>query len=573
MTQPGGFDRRLSTQVRSRIDSTNWTYPARRGVFPEVRVFGRWWSVAWLGVLGAIGLLSLHIFSVWLLEMPGGQAFVERYSGNPAVPLPGVQGFPEWLRWQHYLNLMFFVLIARAGIQILADHPRLYWNRHCTPGSEWFRFQIPVPTDRDWTARDDAVTLPGWLGLPGLRHSIGLARWWHFSIDLLWVANGVGFIALLFATEQWRRLVPVSWEVFLQAASVALQYAALQMPHDDGWVRYNALQQLAYFSVVFVAAPLAMLTGLAQAPAIGNRLRLVSKALHRQTARSLHFLVLAYFLFFVMTHVAMVFATGFRRNLNHIVMGTDASDWSGFGWGMAGLGVIAALWAVATPLTLRRPDLVRRVGQALVGRISLLMEWWDPKLEHAEQEISPYFWHNGRMPAGPVFDAQVQRGFAEFRLRVFGSVERPADLSLAELRALGFAEQITEHFCIQGWTGIAKWGGTPMATLIAHVAPRPGVRWVAFYSFGEGSDGGRYYDVHSLDDMQHVHSLLAHEMNGEPLPVRFGAPLRLRCENQLGFKHVKWIEAVEFLEDYHQLGLGRGGYNEDHELFGFHATI
>jgi hypothetical protein len=48
-----------------------------------------------------------------------------------------------------------------------------------------------VPADRIWTAKDDAVTLPGWLGIPGLRHSIGLAHWWHFTVNLLWTVNGV----------------------------------------------------------------------------------------------------------------------------------------------------------------------------------------------------------------------------------------------------------------------------------------------------------------------------------------------------------------------------------------------
>ena len=88
--------------------------------------------------------------------------------------------------------------IIRSGIQILADHPRLYWKRDCTPGTEWFRFQKAVPTGRIWTAKDDSVTLPGWLGIPGIRHSIGLARWWHFSFDLLWMINGIVFYALLF---------------------------------------------------------------------------------------------------------------------------------------------------------------------------------------------------------------------------------------------------------------------------------------------------------------------------------------------------------------------------------------
>ena len=77
------------------------------------------------------------------------------------------------------------LFIMRAGLQILADHPRLYWGRDCTPGTDWFRFQVPVPKGRIWTAKDDSVTLPTWLGIPGLRHTLGLSRWWHFSVNLL----------------------------------------------------------------------------------------------------------------------------------------------------------------------------------------------------------------------------------------------------------------------------------------------------------------------------------------------------------------------------------------------------
>jgi hypothetical protein len=101
------------------------------------------------------------------------------------------------------------VFIIRSGIQILSDHPRLYWTRHCTPGKDWFRFQRPVPEDPLWTAKQDSVTLPKHLGLPGLRHSIGLARWWHLGTDVLWLLNGVAFYALLFTTGQWHRVIGI----------------------------------------------------------------------------------------------------------------------------------------------------------------------------------------------------------------------------------------------------------------------------------------------------------------------------------------------------------------------------
>ncbi len=94
-----------------------------------------------------------------------------------------------------------------------------------------------------------------------------------------------------------------------------------------------------------------------------------------------------------------------------------------------------------------------------------------------------------------------------------------------------------------------------------------------FYSLADGGDGGRYYDVHKLSNMRHELTILAYEMNGQPLPVLHGAPLRLRCENELGFKMVKWTEAIEFVEDFKDLGAGQGGYNEDHEFFGYRMPI
>src|SRR5262249_24544266 len=157
-------------------------------------------------------------------------------------------------------------------------------------------FNAPVPNMAYYTAKDDSVTMPGWLGLPGIRHSGGIARWWHFSGGLFWALNGVVYFTLLFTTNQWQRLVPRTLGVFPYAASTAVSYASLHMPHENAWVRYNALQQLAYFTVVFIVAPLQILTGLAMAPAVGNRSRRFSILLHRQRARSLHFFGLLSFL-------------------------------------------------------------------------------------------------------------------------------------------------------------------------------------------------------------------------------------------------------------------------------------
>jgi hypothetical protein len=108
-------------------------------------------------------------------------------------------------------------------------------GRDCTPWTDWLRFQLPVPKVRVWTAKDDSVTPPTRLGIPGLRHTLGLSRWRHFSVNLLWLINGVLFYALLFSTGQWRRLVPLTWEIFPAALSTAIQYASLNFPVDHSW--------------------------------------------------------------------------------------------------------------------------------------------------------------------------------------------------------------------------------------------------------------------------------------------------------------------------------------------------
>ncbi len=312
----------LLTHADDRVDVNHWL-PPQAGVFPEVRIGRRWFSMAWLLPIGAVGLVGAVAASQGIRATSAGQAFIRRYPGI-AQRAPSVDsGFPLWLRWHHFFNLFLMTFIIRSGVQILADHPRLYWNRNCTPGTEWFRFQRPVPQDRVWTAKDDSVTLPKWLGIPGLRHTIGLARWWHFSVNLLWVLNGVVSYFNLFRTDQWKRLVPRTWAVFPNALSTGIQYASLNFPLDESWTRYNGLQQLTYFITVFVAAPTSVATGLLQAPAISNKLGIVGRILHRQRARSIHFLSLGWFLFFIPAHIVMVFVTGLRANLNHMFAGTE----------------------------------------------------------------------------------------------------------------------------------------------------------------------------------------------------------------------------------------------------------
>jgi methionine sulfoxide reductase catalytic subunit len=112
-----------------------------------------------------------------------------------------------------------------------------------------------------------------------------------------------------------------------------------------------------------------------------------------------------------------------------------------------------------------------------------------------------------------------------------------------------------------------------MRDILDIVRPKPDARYAVFYSFSEGSAGGGYCDVHEMHNMRHRLTILAYEMNGAPASVLRGAPVRLRCENELGFKMVKWIAAIEFVHDLADLRAGQGGYNEDHEFYGYSMPI
>lgn len=558
------------------VDPETWAgaIPAASGIAPRIRIgANRWLNLLWLIPIGFVALIAAIAVAKGLRTMPEVQQFIARHPGTGfATDLAGAM--PAWLRVQHFLNLFFLMFIIRAGLQILADHPRLYWTRHSTPGREWFRMQRRVPDAPLWTAKQDSITLPKHLGLPGIRHSIGLARWWHLGVDVLWLANGLVFYVLLFATGEWRRLVPTSAQVFPDAASVLLQYLSLDWPTDNTWVAYNGLQIIAYFITVFVAAPLALVTGLGMSPALSTRFKRVSKRLSIQTARSLHFLVLCWFLVFIVTHVTMVFTTGALRNLNHIYAGTDSGDWVGFGMFAASMVVVTVAWVAATPVTLRHPRWVQRIGFALIGPAQRLFEHVDATPgEYTEQDISPYFWHNGEYPDSAEYRALFDSQFANYRLRIGGLVDNPTELTLAELRGLPHHEQITQHFCIQGWSGVARWGGVSMQTILELVKPKPEAKWVVFYSLGDGPDEGAYYDVHPIEQMSYHLTMLAYDMNGQPLSYGHGAPLRLRNEVQLGFKQVKWIAGIEFVAHYSEVGGGHGGYNEDHEFFGYRQSI
>ncbi|MDB5276427.1 MAG: molybdopterin-dependent oxidoreductase [Ferruginibacter sp.] len=469
-------------------------------------------------------------------------------------------------------QLLFLVLIIRSGLSILVDHPRLYWNNGCKPGTDWIRFTpLKQPKDKSRTAKEDARYISPVLGLPGYRHTIGIARSWHFITVPFFMLNGVVFIFLLFYTRQWVRIVPTSWKIIPDAWNVFVHYATLHLPVEpNGYYQFNALQQLSYFGAVFILAPLAMFTGMAMSPAIENRFHWYPKLFgNRQSARSVHFLIMIAYVIFIMIHVAMIAATGLARNMNHITLGTDdTGSLSGLYIGIAIIFITGGMGFLAHWLSWRKPRLLQQLNAAINENLwRVTLNRFKPKAYYNKKDISPYFWANGKMPASETWQQLAANDFKDYKLKIGGLVDNPVSLSLQELKDLGMKQTITMHHCIQGWSGIAEWGGLPIGKIIELVKPHATVTTVAFYSFGEGLYGGVYYDTSTLDNCLKPQSILAWEMNYETLPPEHGAPLRLRIENQLGYKMVKWISSIEFLETHESIGKGFGGKNEDDEYF------
>jgi thiosulfate reductase cytochrome b subunit len=277
-------------------------------------------------VAAVVALLVLVLVAQWMRTLPSIQSFLADYPGHTELPAGAPIGLPAWLGWQHFLNAFFILLIIRSGWQVrTTTRPKANWTRN---NKGLIRTKNPPS-------------------------KISLDLWFHLTMDALWILNGIVFIVLLLATGQWLRIIPTSWDIVPNALSAALQYASLDWPTENGWLNYNALQVLAYFTTVFIAAPLALATGLRMSGAWPKKAMKLNKAYPIELARAIHFPVMLYFVFFIIVHVALVLATGALRNLNHMYASRDDGSWAGFWIFAASLAVMVVAWFLARPLFLR----------------------------------------------------------------------------------------------------------------------------------------------------------------------------------------------------------------------------
>lgn len=271
----------------------------------------------------AFGLFALAFFTRGLLTLPEVAAFVNRYPGIVAPVQPAPVGIPAWLNWQHFLNILFLALIARTALEIRSKkRPPNFVTRRNT----------------------------GLLHTKGNPRRMSIHVWLHIAVDILWVVNGVVFIVLLFGSGQWLRIVPTSWEIIPNAVSAGLQYLAWEWPAQNSWVIYNSLQVVAYFVTVFVAAPMALLTGWRLSHAYPQTVT-AARVLPERPIRWLHNATLAYFLVFTIVHVGLVVSTGFLHNLNMMFAANDGYGWNGLIVLFLGFDGIMAIWMILRPKT------------------------------------------------------------------------------------------------------------------------------------------------------------------------------------------------------------------------------
>ena len=208
----------------------------------------------------------------------------------------------------------------------------------------------------------------------------------------------------------------------------------------------------------------------------------------------------------------------------------------------------------------------RAAHRALAGRQRLAREY-------APEDRSPDIRGNGsRTVDTDDYRAQLANGFTDWRLEVRGLVDNPMQLSLDELKALPQRTQITRHDCVEGWSAIAEWKGPQLSDLLEAARVREEAKFIVFRC-ADNLNGQDYYESVDMVDAYHPQTIIAHELNGEPLPEKNGAPLRMRIERQLGYKHAKYLTAIEAVASFDDIARGKGGYWEDRADYQWYAGI
>lgn len=491
--------------------------------------------------------------------------------------------FPLWLRATHLINFILIGMLLRSGWEMLSSLPRLWWRNDCAPGTEWIRFtRRELPKEEGvYTSLMDEKSLSPLVALPG-RENIGLGRHWHGLSSMLWILNGLIYVTLLFATGLWRRIIPTSWDIFPQAWESLVMYLGFQVPSIEHYQPYDALQMLGYTFVIFILAPVFIMTGIAMSPAIRSRYPGYIKFWGgHQGARSIHFICMVLMSGFIVMHVGLVFIVHRKYNLVHMVFGSDdtARYAQAFVIMIATIVAVILFWIGLSYWSLANRPRAHRflVGTTEIGRKAFLNHLRPRNAQqtaYTDKDISEFHWTNGLPPTedeSAEWTEQRDEDWADYSIEVGNDITGTATLvTLDQLKELPTTSYIATHTCMQGWSATSRWTGVRLTDVLKAFAPdSAGAQYVLVESFGlaqtmvDNRPREPFYAVLDLETVEEDDTVLVYERNGNPLEEYLGAPVRLRAESHHGYKHVKWIRSIRWISDYKDYGDGRGGTRED----------
>jgi DMSO/TMAO reductase YedYZ molybdopterin-dependent catalytic subunit len=172
-----------------------------------------------------------------------------------------------------------------------------------------------------------------------------------------------------------------------------------------------------------------------------------------------------------------------------------------------------------------------RLGQLVFGKNRLAPEFTEADITRPDFKNN-YHGITPRMPPDSWF------------MRLSGEVDNPKPFRLEDFKQMPSRTQITELICVEGWSAIAKWKGVPLSHFLDLVGVRPEAKYVAFIAADD------YWDSLDLQSARHPQTLLVYELNDRPLSPEHGGPLRLVCPTHIGYKNVKGLIGLAFLEEH-----------------------